>query len=62
VVGSKLRTASARIRARHCRVGALHYVHSTTKRKGRVVRESPAAGKRLGNNAKVSLWLGRGRS
>ena len=60
VIGAKLGTAKARIKARHCRVGKLPYVKSTKKKKGKVVRESPKAGKRLGNNAKVSLWLGKG--
>jgi subtilisin family serine protease len=60
VLGSKLRTASSRIKARHCRVGHVHYVKSTTKRKGRVIRESPAPGTHLGSRAAVNLWLGRG--
>lgn len=46
---------------RHCTLGKVGYVKSTKKRKGKVVRESPALGRRLGNDAKVSLWLGRGR-
>ena len=60
VIGSKLVTARARIKARHCRVGKLAYVKSTKKRKGRVVRESPAPGRHLGGNATVKLWLGKG--
>jgi thermitase len=60
VVGKKLGAAKLKIKARHCKVGALRYVKSTKKKKGRVVREKPAPGKRLGNNAKVSLWIGRG--
>jgi subtilisin family serine protease len=60
VLGSKLRTASSRIKARHCRVGHVHYLKSTTKRKGRVIRESPAPGTHLGSRAAVNLWLGRG--
>jgi beta-lactam-binding protein with PASTA domain len=60
VVGKKLGAAKAKIKARHCKVGKLHYVKSTKKKKGRVVREKPASGKHLGHNAKVSLWIGRG--
>jgi thermitase len=60
VVGSKLGTATARIKARHCRVGKLMHATSTTKRKGKVVLESPKAGKHLGNSAKVNLWIGKG--
>jgi beta-lactam-binding protein with PASTA domain len=60
VIGSRVGTATARIRARHCRVGKLTYVKSTKKKKGKVVGESPRPGRRLGNNAKVNLVLGRG--
>jgi len=61
VVGKKLRAARAKISARHCKLGRLGYVKSSAKRKGKVVRESPAPGKRLGNSAKIRLWVGRGR-
>jgi subtilisin family serine protease len=61
VVGKKLRAARAKISARHCKLGRLGYLKSSAKRKGKVVRESPAPGKRLGNSAKIRLWLGRGR-
>jgi len=47
-------------KARHCRLGKLSYVKSTRKQKGKVVKESPKAGKRLGSNAKVNLWFGKG--
>jgi subtilisin family serine protease len=60
VIGVKLATAKAKIKARHCRAGKLTYVKSTTKKKGKVVVEKPKAGKRLGNDAKVSLWIGKG--
>jgi subtilisin family serine protease len=60
VIGAKLATAKARIKARHCRVGKLTYIKSTKRKKGKVIRELPRAGKRLGNNARVNLWLGKG--
>lgn len=60
VIGMKLAPASAKIKSRKCRVGNLTYVKSTTKKKGRVLKESPAAGRRLGNSAKVNLTLGKG--
>jgi thermitase len=60
VVGKKLGAAKVKIKARHCKVGKLHYVKSAKKKKGRVVKEAPASGKHLGSNAKVSLWIGRG--
>jgi subtilisin family serine protease len=61
VVGKKLGTARTTIKKRHCKLGRVSYVKSTKKKKGKVLRESPAAGRRLGYNAKVRLWLGRGR-
>jgi subtilisin family serine protease len=60
VLGKKLGAASAAIKGRHCKVGHLHYLKSTKKKKGRVIRESPASGRHLGSDAKVNLWLGRG--
>jgi hypothetical protein len=60
VIGMRLAAASAKIRSRKCRVGKLTYVKSTRKKKGRVLKETPAAGRRLGNSAKVNLTLGRG--
>jgi hypothetical protein len=60
VVGKRLALAKTKIKAGHCRVGKLTYTTSTKRRKGRVVKERPAAGKRLANGTKVSLWIGRG--
>jgi len=61
VVGKKLAAARSKIRARHCRLGPVRYVKSARRKQGKVVRESPRAGKRLGADARVRLWLGRGR-
>ncbi|HSB39451.1 MAG TPA: S8 family serine peptidase [Gaiellaceae bacterium] len=61
VVGKRLGAARTALKGRHCRVGRVAHVESTRKKKGKVLRESPAPGRRLGANAKVSLWLGRGR-
>ena len=60
VVGRKLAAARSAIRARHCRLGRVRHVASSAKKRGKVVRESPRAGKRLGADAKVRLWIGRG--
>jgi subtilisin family serine protease len=60
LIGTKLKAASSKLKARHCRVGKVSYVKSTKKQKGKVVREVPKAGKHLGNSAKVGLWLGKG--
>jgi subtilisin family serine protease len=61
VVGKRLGKASSRIKARHCKLGKVHYLRSTKKKRGKVLRESPLPGRQLGSNARVSLWLGRGR-
>jgi hypothetical protein len=60
VIGMRLAKARAKITSRKCRLGKLTYVKSTKKKKGRVLKESPKAGRRLGSNAKVSLTLGKG--
>jgi beta-lactam-binding protein with PASTA domain len=61
VIGMKLTVAKRKIKARQCRLGKLTYVRSTAKKKGRVLKESPKAGRRLGNSSKVNLTLGKGR-
>ena len=50
----------SKIKAKHCRLGKVTYVASTAKRKGKVLRETPKAGKHLARRAKVNLWVGRG--
>ncbi|HUK93542.1 MAG TPA: S8 family serine peptidase [Gaiellaceae bacterium] len=60
VVGKKVKAAKTRIKARHCRVGKLRYATSAKRKKGLVLHEKPAAGKKLKNGAKVSLTIGRG--
>jgi beta-lactam-binding protein with PASTA domain len=60
VVGKTLARATRALSARHCRLGTVSRVASTLRKKGHVLRESPAAGKRLRHNAKVNLWLGKG--
>jgi len=60
VVGQRLRKAKTRIRRAHCRVGAVRRASSTLKKKGRVLRQRPAAGKRLRRGARVNLTVGKG--
>jgi hypothetical protein len=60
VVGQRLAPAKTKISAGHCRVGTIGYATSTRQRKGRVLRQRPAAGRHLANGAKVNLVLGRG--
>ena len=59
VVGKRLAPARRTIRARHCRVGRVRYKRSTRAR-GRVVSQSPGAGRTLINGARVHLVLSRG--
>jgi beta-lactam-binding protein with PASTA domain len=60
VIGMRLAKARAKITSRKCRLGKLTYVKSTRKKKGRVLKETPKAGRRLGTNAKVALTIGTG--
>jgi hypothetical protein len=60
VVGKKLAVAKTKIKAGHCHVGKISYATSTARRKGRVLRERPTAGRQLANGAKVNLVVGRG--
>ena len=56
----KLAKAKAKIRARHCRVGQVTRKHSSQRLKGRVLSQSPKAGKVLRNGARVNLKVGKG--
>jgi beta-lactam-binding protein with PASTA domain len=60
LVGRTLGAASRSLAAHHCRLGRVTRIASSKKKKGLVLRESPAAGKHLASNAKVNLWLGKG--
>lgn len=60
VRGTRLGTAAAAIRARHCTVGHVAYVGAAITKRGKVLRQSPAPGRRLGSNSKINLWLGKG--
>ena len=59
VVGRSLAGARARIRKAHCRVGKIVYKRSTKANRGRVLTQTPKAGRRLANNAKVNVTVGR---
>jgi hypothetical protein len=60
VHGLTLRSAKARIRARHCGVGRVKTRVSGRKLRGRVVAQTPRAGSLHTKGARVTLWLGRG--
>jgi beta-lactam-binding protein with PASTA domain len=60
VVGQKLAKAKSRIARAHCRVGKITRKHSSARKKGKVIGQSPRAGRRLANGAKVNLVVGKG--
>jgi hypothetical protein len=60
VIGLSLAKAKVKITKAHCRVGKVTKKHSTKKKKGKVIKESPKAGKKLALNSKVNLTLGKG--
>ena len=60
VVGQQVARAKTKIKAGHCRVGSIGYARSTVRQRGRVLKQRPAAGKRLASGARVSLVVGRG--
>jgi hypothetical protein len=57
----RLSTVKRRIRAAHCKVGAIRFSRHTHVRRGRVVRLSPRSGRRLAHNALVSIVVSRRR-
>ena len=59
-MGKPLATAKTRVRRAHCRVGKITRKHSSPRKKGKVIAQSPRAGKRLANGAKVNLVVGKG--
>ncbi len=59
VVGKRLALARRTIRARHCRVGRVRYRRAQRTR-GRILSQSPRAGRRLANGARVNLVVSRG--
>jgi hypothetical protein len=60
VVGLTLGRAKARIRRAHCRVGKITRKASSARKKDRVLAQSPRAGRKLANGARVGLTVGKG--
>jgi hypothetical protein len=60
VIGLRLKTAKTRIRRANCRVGRVRSKRSA-RRRGRVISQSPRAGARRPQGARVQLTLSRGR-
>jgi hypothetical protein len=59
VIGKGLSKAKRSVRAAHCSVGRIRYQRSK-RTKGHVVRQSPAAGRKLAVGSKVNLFVSRG--
>ena len=58
VLGLALAKARTRIAGAHCTVGRVARKHAARKQRGKVVGQSPQAGKKLQAGAKVNLTLG----
>jgi hypothetical protein len=61
VVGLTLAKAKAKIRKSHCRTGKLSRKVSVKRKRGKVLAQSPRAGRKLANGHRVNLVVGRGR-
>ncbi|HEY6836644.1 MAG TPA: PKD domain-containing protein [Gaiellaceae bacterium] len=59
VVGMTLAAAKAAIRRSHCRTGKVTRARSRTVRKGHVIAQRPAPGRRLADGARVDLVASR---
>ena len=59
LVGLKLSSAESKIRKAHCSVGTITHKRGSSSKRGKVVGQSPAPGKRLRNHAKVNLTVGK---
>jgi beta-lactam-binding protein with PASTA domain len=60
LVGKTLPRARKLLVARHCRLGLVGKAYSSSKMKGRVIKQRPTPGKRMARNARVNVVLGRG--
>jgi hypothetical protein len=61
VKGKPLATAKRRIGTAHCRTGSVTRVRSRTVAKGRVISQSPKAGRKLARGSKVNLVVSSGK-
>ena len=60
MVGLTLAKAETEIRRAHCRTGKITRRASTARKRGKVIAQSPRAGRRLANGGKVRLTVGKG--
>jgi beta-lactam-binding protein with PASTA domain len=59
-LGKALGTAKTRIKHAHCKVGKITRKHSSARKKGKVLAQSPRAGRRFAVGHKVNLVVGKG--
>jgi beta-lactam-binding protein with PASTA domain len=59
VVGLALGRAETKIRRAQCRTGKVTRRHVARARRGKVIAQSPRAGRRLANGGRVNLVVGR---
>jgi len=60
VIGKSLAKARTAITKAHCKLGKITRKASSAKKKGKVLGQSPRAGKRMQTGAKVNLIVGKG--
>jgi hypothetical protein len=60
VLGKSLAKAKTAIKRAHCKVGKISHKASSAKKKGKVIGQTPRAGKKLKNGAKVNVTVGTG--
>jgi beta-lactam-binding protein with PASTA domain len=61
VKGKKLKAAKAAIRKAHCAVGKVTKAFSSKVKKGRVISQKPAPGKKVDGGSKVKLKVSKGK-
>jgi uncharacterized delta-60 repeat protein len=59
--GTTLRAARSRLASAHCSVGRVKRAYSRTVKKGRVVAQTPRAGRQIPKRSKVAIVVSRGR-
>ena len=59
LLGLTLAKAKTKIKKAHCKVGKVTKKHASKKKKGKVIKQSPKAGKHLAVGSKVKLTVGK---
>jgi uncharacterized repeat protein (TIGR01451 family) len=58
--GQNLKAVKRKLAAAHCKLGKVKRAYSAKVKRGKVVNQSPKAGRKLANGAKVNVTLSRG--